>query len=264
MSRLENNTHAATLFVSKETWLHRLHPFNKLVYILLTGVVVYLGPGQWFPKVILIALNLGLAIAGEVFKPAWRLLWRTLLPVTFFMIMIHGFLYPENRTILLSLGWLPLYQEGLLFALNMLLQLTAVLTASLLFVLCTDPVDLITAISQAGLPQALAYLVGSPLLMLPIMRARIATIQAAQRSRGLDSEGNFIKRFLALFPLVAPLVLGSLVEIEQRSIALEMRGFNAPGPKTSFRILADTTGQQLLRWAMVLVAILVIVYRMWL
>lgn len=209
----------ATLFVNRKTWLHKLHPFNKLAYILLTGVVVYLGPAEWYVEALL---------SGEVFKATWLLVWRTLLPLSFFMIIIHGFLYPENRTILVSMSGVHFYQEGFLFAQNILLQLAAVLTASLIFVLCTHPTDLITAISQAGFPQSLAYLVGSPMLLLPIMRARIRTIQDAQRARGLDSEGSFKKRFLALFPLVAPLVLGSLVEIEQRSIALEIRGFRAP------------------------------------
>ncbi len=253
----------ATLFVSRKTWLHGFHPFNKLAYILLTGVVVYLGPAGWYVEPILIALNLGLAISGEVFKVTWRLVWRTLLPLAFFMIIIHGFLYPENQTILTSFNGVHFYQEGFLFALNILLQLTAVLTASLIFVFCTHPTDLITAISQAGFPQSLAYLVGSPLLLLPIMRERIGTIQDAQRSRGLDSDGNFIKRFFSLFPLVAPLVLGSLVEIEQHSIALEIRGFNTPGPKTSLRTVSDTTWLQLLRWAMLLVSLLIIVYRLW-
>ena len=262
MSRPEKNS-IATLFVSRKTWLHRLHPFNKLAYILLTGVVIYLGPDLWHVELICIVLNLGLAISGQVFQVTWRLVWRTLLPLAFFMILIHGFLYPENRTILLSFNGMHFYQEGFLFALNILLQLTAVLTASLIFVLCTHPTDLITAIVQAGFPQSLAYLLGSPLLLLPIMRERIRTIRDAQRSRGLDSEGNIIKRFFSLFPLVAPLVLGSLVEIEQRSIALEIRGFNAPGPKTSLNTVSETTWQQLLSWAMLLVSLLIIVYRLW-
>lgn len=262
MSQPEQNS-LATLFISRKTWLHRLHPFTKLAYILLTGVVVYLGPGLWYIEPFCIVLNLGLAGGGKVGKVTWRLTWRTLLPLAFFMILIHGFLYPENRTILVSFNGFQFCQEGFLFALNILLQLSALLTASLLFVLCTDPTDLITAISQAGFPQSLAYLLGSPLLLLPIMRERIGTIQDAQRSRGLDSEGNIIKRFFALFPLVAPLVLGSLVEIEQRSIALEIRGFNTPGPKTSLRTVSDTSRQRLLRWALLLVSLLIVVYQLW-
>ena len=262
MSRPEKNS-AATLYVSRKTWLHGLHPFNKLTYILLTGVVVYLGPAGWYVEAILLVGNLGLALRGEVAKTTWRLAWRTLLPLAFFMIIIHGFLYPENQTVLFSFHEIHFYQEGFLFALNVLLQLAALLTASLIFVLCTHPADLITAISQAGFPQSFAYLIGSPLLLLPLMRERIGTIQDAQRSRGLDSDGHFIKRFFSLFPLVAPLVLGSLVEIEQRSIALEIRGFSVPGPKTALRTISDTTWQQLLRWTMLLVSLLIIIYRIW-
>lgn len=262
MSRPEKKS-VTTLFVSRKTWLHGLHPFNKLVYILLTGVVVYLGPGVWYVEVICIISNLGLAIHGEVFIVTWRLVWRILLPPAFFMIIIHGFLYPENRTILISFNGLHFHQEGFLYALNILLQLTALLSASLIFVLCTNPSDLTAAISQVGYPQSLSYLLGSPLLLLPVMRARIGRIQDAQRSRGLDSEGNIIKRFFSLLPLVAPLVLGSLVEIEQRSIALETRGFNTPGPKTSLRTVSDTTWQQLLRWTMLLVSLLIVICRLW-
>ena len=262
MSRPEKNS-LTTLFISRKTWLHELHPFNKLAYILLTGVVVYLGPGWWYVELMCIALNLGLARHGEVFQVTWRLVWRTLLPLALFMIPIHGFLYPENRTSLLSMNGLHFYQEGFLFALNILLQLTALLSASLIFVLCTHPTDLITAMSQAGFPQSLAYLIGSPLLLLPVLRARIGKIQDAQRSRGLNSEGNVIKRMFSLFPLVAPLVLGSLVEIEQRSIALEIRGFNTPGPKTSLRTVADTTWHRLVRWAMVFLSLCIVVYRLW-
>lgn len=258
-----DQTSLATLFVYRKTWLHRHHPFNKLAFILLTGVTVYLGPDAWYVELLCIALNLGLAISGKVLQRTWGLMWRALLPLAFCMFLIHGFLYPENQTVLVSFSGVHFYLEGVLFALAILLQLTAVLTASLNFVLCTHPTDLTTAISQAGFPQSLAYLIGSPMLLLPIMRARITTIQDAQRSRGLNSEGNICNRILALFPLLAPVVLGALIELEQRSIALELRGFNCPGPKTSYRTLSDTSRQRFFRRAMLLLSVLVIVYRIW-
>ncbi len=261
MPQPEKQSGNATLFIAGKSWLHRLHPFNKLLYILLTGVIIYAGPKGWPVEVFLITLNGIMALTGGVFTAAWRLLWRSLLPLTLFMITIHGFLHADNRIILFSFGRLHFYQEGFVFAINVLLQLNAVLTASLLFVFCTHPADLISAISQAGWPPSLAYLLSSPLLLLPLMHTRIRTIQAAQRSRGLDSEGNFFKRFLALFPLVTPLVLGALVEMEQRSIALEIRGFNAPGPTTSWRTIADSTGQQAARWTMFFLIILLIIGR---
>lgn len=260
MSGSQHNSGLAILYCSGNSWLHKLHPFNKLVYVLLIGVVVYCLPRAIVTSVAVVVFNLVLAFSAKVLGRSWQLIWRIILPLATFMLPIHGMLFPGNRQIIYDFWWIQIYQEGLLFSFTILLQLTALLTASLLFVLTTHPVDLTAAIQQAGLPQWLAYLIGSPLLMLPVMRERIATIQDAQRSRGLESEGNVIKRFFCLFPLVAPFVLSSLVQVEQRAIALELRGFNGPGAKTSLRVVHDDPWQRGMRWLMFFTALVVLVF----
>jgi len=259
----QHNKGIELLYKCRESRLHRIHPFNKLAYILLTGAVVYCGPYGLSTAAVVLLYNLGVALHNGVFRSTWKLLWRILLPISMFMVPIHGILYPGNQNPLFAFGWIEVCQEGLIFSLTVLMQLAALLSASLLFVLSTHPVDLIAAIQQSGLPQSLAYLIGSPLLLLPIIRERITTIQDAQRSRGLDSEGNVIKRFFCLFPLIAPLVLSSLIQVEQRAIALELKGFNAPGPKTTLRIISDTAWQQRIRWMMLFFSCVVIVYSLW-
>jgi energy-coupling factor transport system permease protein len=47
---------------------------------------------------------------------------------------------------------------------------------------------------------------------------------------------------------VIPLILGSIVDIEERAMALEARAFSLPGPKTSVLILADPPAQKAARW----------------
>jgi energy-coupling factor transport system permease protein len=185
-----------------------------------------------------------------------------MLPLLLFMIPIHGFLYPENKTVLLDAYGMTLYQEGLVYAITTLSKLTMVLMASLLFVFTTHPADLITAISHAGKSQSLAYLLGSPLLLLAGMRERIETIQSAQRARGMQTEGNVVRRFCSLAPMILPLVIGAIVEVEQRSIALEVRGFKSTSAKTSLRILTDSTLQRLARWLMLLTGAAIILFRL--
>jgi energy-coupling factor transport system permease protein len=254
----------AVLYIRGETRLHKSHPFNKLIYVLLTGVVAYLGPETMLLEGFCIALNFALAVQAGIFRAAWSLFWRTMLPLALFMTAIHGIFYPDNQTVLFSFFGHYYFLEGFVYAGNILLQLGALLTASALLVFLTNPADLITAMTQAGCPPGLAYLIGSPLQLLSVMRVRIQTIQAAQRARGLESEGNLVVRFRALFPLVVPLVLGSLIEIEQRSIALEIRGFNSPGSKTSWRIIEDTANQRALRLLMLFVIFLLIILRLFL
>lgn len=250
-----------SLYKKGASWIHNTHPFNKLSYILLTGTVVYCAPGGWAPDAALLALGAALAATSGLFAASWRIMWRTLLPLALFMVPIHCFLYPGNHTLLVSWRGGALYLEGLQFAGIVLLQLATILMASLLFVFSTHPADFITSITQAGWPPPLAYLFGSPLLLLPAMRTRIGVIQSAQRARGLDSEGSLLQRIKAVAPLVAPFVLGALVDIEQRAVALEVRGFNAPPPRTSWRIVADSPAQRIARWLMLFLSLFFITYR---
>jgi energy-coupling factor transport system permease protein len=250
-----------TLYIEKDSWLHRIHPFNKLCYILFIGVSVYLLPGKWLTDIVLLLINLGFLITSGIFNSSLRFLSKTMLPLALFMIPIHGILYPENHIVLFSLPWFNVYHEGLLFAFNMLLQLSIILIASLLFVFTTHPADLISTISQTAGSPTLAYLIGSPLLLLPAMRERIVAIQSAQRSRGLDTQGNLLRRCYGLLPLLIPLVLGSLIEIGQRSVALELRGFKSENPKTFVRKVSDSMVQRRLRQLMLALSICIIGYR---
>ena len=248
-----------SLYVPTNSRLHRLHPFNKLTYIFLIGITAYVEPGDIPFLLLATLLNLGLAAANGIFAPSWALFWRTLLPLSLFMLPIHGLLNPSNETVLLTWQTLSLYREGLLFGIRTLLQVAAVLSASLLFVYTTHPADLVAALQTAGWSQGIAYVFSSPLLLLPAMRERIETIRAAQAARGLSSVGNIFQRTRALFPLLAPLILGAFTEIEERSIALDVRAFNSPGAKTLWRIVPDSSSQRLWRWGMFVLSIFLIV-----
>lgn len=257
---MQPRTSFPTLFIDGNSWLHQTHPFNKLGYILLTGVSVYLLPGGWLTNIALLLVNLGFSLSAGIFKASWKVVWKTMLPLAVFMVLIHGVLYPGNQTILLDLRWFNFYQEGLVFAVNTILKLVILLTASLLFVFTTHPADLISTVSQTAGSPTLAYLVGSPLLLLPAMGERIVAIQSAQRSRGLDTQGNLLKRFYGLAPLFIPLVIGSLMEVEQRAVALELRGFKSKRLKTHVRIIPDSMLQRRMRWLMLILTICIIIY----
>jgi energy-coupling factor transport system permease protein len=88
--------------------------------------------------------------------------------------------------------------------------------------------------------------------VLPAMVERATTITAAQRARGLDTEGSILRRARGVLPLVAPVVMGALGEVEERTLALEARGFTRPGRRTLLWSPPDTPIERLLRWLLVL------------
>ncbi|AMK11073.1 energy-coupling factor transporter transmembrane component T family protein [Pseudodesulfovibrio indicus] len=257
---------SATLFVEGRSLVHGLNPLTKLAYILLAAALAYAPPvrttaGTWLVCAVLLAVNGGLLASSGTGARAWSLLWKVMLPLALFMVPIHGLLHPDNRTALAAWHGVAVYREGLLFAGTVLLQVAVVLTASLLFVLCTHPADIVTSVTRAGLSPKIAYLVGSPLLMLPAMRARAASVQAAQRARGLDSEGGLTRRVRGLFPLVKPFLLGALMDIEQRAVALEVRGFNSRTARSAWREVRDSGAQRWARRLMLLGSLGLILYK---
>jgi energy-coupling factor transport system permease protein len=64
-----------------------------------------------------------------------------------------------------------------------------------------------------------------------------------------------------VLPLAGPVLLGSIAEVEERSMALEARGFTRPGRRTLLWWPSDSRLQQLARWLLVLAVPLIIAAR---
>ena len=84
------------------------------------------------------------------------------------------------------------------------------------------------------------------------MIERALAIQAAQRARGLDTEGSLATRIRGVLPLVGPVILSSLTEVEERSLALEVRAFGRPGRRHLLWRIPDSGAQLALRAALLL------------
>ncbi len=245
-----------TLYQPGASFLHLLHPLTKLTFSLCALVVVFAGPGGWISALLPGLLALAFLWQAGLGRRTIQVALRLLAGPAMILLGIHGFFGAGNQTILFSFGPLEIGQEGVEFALLVTIRLTAMLLASLVLVLTTHPSHLVQALTEAGFPNGLAYLLGSPLLLLPQMMARAQAIRAVQQARGLETQGSLPQRIRALFPLVAPLVFSALVDVEERSLALEVRGFSAPTRKTFLRELLDTRSQQLARRGMIALTII--------
>lgn len=237
-----------TLYIPGQGWLYRLNPVTKLLLAGCLLLLSFLAPGAWTPLLLFVALLLPLAWLNGLGWPFGRTVGRFIAPLAAFLLVIHGLFNPTGQTVLLAVGPLALKQEGLTFALLMTSRILCFLGATLLLVFTTPPAALMLALAQHGAPPALTYILGATLQLIPHMRARAAAITAAQQARGLETRGALRHRVRALLPLLTPLVLSTLVDAEERAIALEARAFRANRAKTSLIELPDPTGERALRW----------------
>ena len=250
-----------SLYAPRDSGLDRLNPLTKLT---LAGFALVVGlslPTSFGPYAMVLCFILPLALWGKVLIRLLRASWPIILPFALSVFLIQG-LFWQGGAILAELGPLSLKLEGVRFAFASTGRIICVVTSFLLLAFTTRPDDLMIALSDKGLPPALTYVVLATIQIVPQFRTRAQTILDAQQSRGLAIAGSPVQRARALVPLVVPLVLSSIVDVEQRAIALEARAFNRPVAKTSFRSLDDSWRQRWVRRILVLLIVLAPISRL--
>jgi energy-coupling factor transport system permease protein len=248
-----------SIYAPGDSLLHRLHPLTKLSAAFLLILATY--ATEWPPAPVLaFVLVLAVArIAGAATQLAGTVV-RLLLPVMLSLFLIQGILFPPPGATPLPIGPITLTREGLLYAYLIATRLLVLSTTVLLVLLTTRPSDLVFALTQRGLPRNFGYILLVSLQIVPDMTARATAILEAQRSRGLEMGGG-LGRVRAIVPLLGPLVVGALVDVEERAMAIESRAYSVPGPKTSLRELQDTPAQHIARTLLLLSIAALLVWR---
>ncbi len=219
-----------SLYEDRGSYLNKMHPYTKLLYILAAVCIPLIGGKLWlFPILILCSLLL-LAFGGVIKKALPLIAFSFTLILVIFL--IQTFLYYGNEEVLIRIGGINIYREGFFHATRIGLNILNMLLAFAVFVLTTSIPELVDELEKNGLSPKLGYIVVSVFQILPQMMSSKDTITDAQRSRGMETEGNFLTRAKAFIPLISPVVTSSLINTRERAIALEVRGFGRKNKKT--------------------------------
>ncbi|MCL5429007.1 MAG: energy-coupling factor transporter transmembrane protein EcfT [Chloroflexi bacterium] len=251
-----------TLFVSGNSGLHRLHPLTKLALTFLFLVFAATLPNLLWLLAAFVILLVPMSAWGGLLRPFLRSCLVVITPFVISLSIIQGFFTP-GETPLFHLAGFVLTGEGLLAGLTVASRILMALGGALLLMLSTRPDMLMLALTRSGLPGSLAYVVLTSIQIFPRFQERAQVILEAQQARGLEIKVNIFKRLRLLVPLMGPLVLSSIVDVEERAMALEARAFSRPGRKTSLLALADSPGQHLARWGLLLLMLALIGWSIW-
>jgi energy-coupling factor transport system permease protein len=214
--------------------------------------------GVVWPLVIVAALVVAPAVEAGVLPRLLRFSLIFSLPIALSALIVNVFFFPGGQTVLLRLGPVTATAEGLSFAIEILCRIAAISGAVTLFYLTTKPSELVLDLERRGIPARLAFVANASVQTVPAMGERAAAIIAAQRARGLDTEGSVWRRIRGVLPIVGPVMLGSIAEVEERSMTLEARAFTHPGHRSLLWAPADSSRQRAIRW-LLLAAFVVVV-----
>jgi energy-coupling factor transport system permease protein len=195
--------------------------------------------------VLMIALAARAAVLGTLVRASLLLT----LPIAISVVLVSVFTR-AGTTVLFTIGPFDATVEGVDFAGQTLVRLLAISLSIGLFVLTTQPRAFVFDLERRGVSPRIAFIAVATIEAVPTLVERAAVIGESQRARGLDTEGSVRARLRGILPMVGPVILTSLTDVEERSLALESRAFSRPGARHLLWAMPDTSWERALRWGL--------------
>jgi energy-coupling factor transport system permease protein len=248
------------LFHPGTTIIHRITPFTKLVLAGMFSIAGFIAPGLTLPLILLV-ISIILLVFAKALREVFTTLFKFLL---FFMIVLFVVqsLWWSGESAIWMLGPLKIHVAGFLYSCTIASRLLVVLCSFYALMFTTHPSDLILDLEQRGLPPRIGYVALATMQSIIEMQERAAVIMEVQQCRAIETRGSLKNRAKAYFPLVGPLIVGSVLNIESRALALEVRGFSSTQVKTHLKQIAEFPWENWVRYLLYLLPIATLAWRL--
>lgn len=215
---------------------HALDPLTRLVVSVGTIVAAVLLGGVVCPLLLALAAVILPAAMARVLRQVLVTSLLLALPLAVSVVIVN---------VVFTVGST---EDGIALAAEVVARVLTMAGAAVLFYATTRPSELVASLQHHGVSARVTFVIHNAVAMIPRLALRAREVTAAQRARGLDTEGDWMRRGRGIAALAVPTVLGAVREVETRTLALETRGFTRPGRVTVLQPPHDSTGQRVLRW----------------
>lgn len=233
-------TKSASNYEKKNTVIDAIDPVVKYTGVLILGCSTIVFPYPILAYIIC-AFLVYVAYKAEFLAPFLQFALKFGIPVLIMLLIIQGIFNPYNETVILEIIKIKFYEEGLVFAFKIVGTLLVFIGSFWLASKTTDTGRMVAAFERAGLSGYVGYLILATLNVIPQMQNRMRIVKNAQNARGLETEGNILKRAKAFIPLIGPVIMSSLIDVQERGMTLELRGFTMKNRKKTRLIIAEET-----------------------
>jgi len=234
-------------YIEKDSFLHRLDPLPKLVYLLCVAVMVLL-PWAIEALMLLFLLTLGVCfVGGRVPLKSVLSVGKYLAPLVISIVVgypiIEGIVHPGKPVFP---GFpIPFTYGGLFLGLTIGFRILCVATASLTVMWTTHPRDLVQSLSELRVrgkklvPYTIAHTFEMGLVYFPVIENELQTITYAETIRGVgaDAKNPVSRKITQLRGLLLPLLMRGLRHAQTIAIAMETRAFGAYKDRTYVRTI---------------------------
>ena len=221
-------------YIHKDGLFHRMHPGTKIFLILVIGVLTILTLDIPLLCLILLAVLL-LALAGKVLREVLQQM-ALILAMSVIFILITLITMPEGEVLgyLIPGGFLPVTTGALYAGVLLTLRFAILIISFQVFVITTQPRDLVNTLEKAGVPIDYNLMFLIALRFIPTLQIEAKRIHEAQLARGYAPGTGFVGRIRSVAPVMVPLVSNALSRATVLGLTIDMRGYRTRA-RTPFR-----------------------------
>ncbi|WP_455041856.1 energy-coupling factor transporter transmembrane component T [Leptotrichia buccalis] len=243
----------------KKDFFKQLYPLTKLFLSLTLILSAFIVPSYiyGYSMIIICGIIVFLENKSKVYckRIFFSLFWL------FTAIFIIQSIFLPSGEVWMKFGFISIYKEGVMKAVNLTSKLTAIVSALTMLTLITPVKTFTLALEKKGLNPKAAFILMLTLQMIPEMKKQANVIMDSQKARGVETEGNVFVRAKALIPVFIPLVLSSIANTEERAIMLEARGFSIGEKRTILYDIEETKNDKIMKIMLAIFIVLCIVWR---
>jgi energy-coupling factor transport system permease protein len=218
-------------YVHKEGFFHRLHPFTKIAFIFLFGLMSILSTHLPFLVLLVIAVlivsycaNLG----PEVIQQFKLIAIMSVILIGLTIITMPsgetiGYLIPSVITGMG--GHIPITTGAIDFGLVLTLRFMVLICVFQLFVISTQPRDIVHTMERMKVPIDYTLMFLIALRFIPTLQIEGRRIHEAQLARGYNPGTGILGKVRSVAPIVVPLVSNALARATVLGLTIDIRGY---------------------------------------
>lgn len=225
-------------------FLARAHPATRILAMIGAFVPQFFSDDPVFQLACLLIALLPAMTTGAL-SNLWRL--KALALAIFFVSLILWSLTLPGARVWVTVGPLTVFGDAASVALGRAVRLLTFLVIGVTFLTVTSVEDFTHGLRCLGLPYRAGFAVTLAFRLAPLFLESAEQIANAQRTRGLELDhGPFWSRWRRFVPLMVPMVIAGFRRADGLAVALEAKGFSAPGRRTHLQAYRVTWRDALL------------------
>ncbi|MHB8163732.1 MAG: energy-coupling factor transporter transmembrane component T family protein [Methanoregula sp.] len=230
-------------YVHKDGFFHRLHPFTKIAFILLFGIMSILSTNLLFLLLLVITILIiayFASLSTEVMQQFKLIALMSIILIGLTIITMPsgetiGYLIPS--VIPLIGGHIPITTGGIEFGLVLTLRFMVLICVFQLFVISTQPRDIVHTMERMRIPVDYTLMFLIALRFIPTLQIEGKRIHEVQLARGYNPGAGIIGKVRSVAPIVIPLVSNALARATVLGLTIDIRGYRT-GTRTRLREFA--------------------------